>query len=289
MAMNNSSMRPLAWVTGAGGLIGNYLMRSATAQAPDWQVKGLTRRELELTDLRAVRELFKRERPQLLIHCAALSQSTLCQANPGAARRMNVEVTGVLAELAAEIPMLFFSTDLVFDGQAGNYDETAPVNPLGVYAETKVEAERLVLANPRHLVLRTSINTGRSPAGERSLNEQIYHSWEKGETLRLFTDEFRSPIDAQITARATWELATRNQPGLYHLCGSKRFSRWEIGQLLAAHRPDLTARLAPASRKDYPGAPRPADTSLNCAKAQALLSFRLPAFDEWIAAGPADW
>jgi dTDP-4-dehydrorhamnose reductase len=249
----------------------------------------LTRRELELTDFSAVRERFEKERPNLLIHCAALSQSPVCQANPAAARQLNVDVTEVLAELAAEIPMVFFSSDLVFDGQAGNYDEIAPVSPLGVYAETKVEAERLVLANPRHTVLRISINSGRSPAGDRSLNEQIYRSWQNGQALRLFTDEFRSPLDAQVTARATWELATRNQPGLYHVCGSKRLSRWEIGQLLAAHRPDLNPKLVPTSRKEYRGAPRPADTSLNCAKAQALLSFPLPAFDEWLTSGAADW
>jgi dTDP-4-dehydrorhamnose reductase len=257
--------------------------------APGWQVKGLTRRELDLTDFNAVRELFRKDRPGLVIHCAALSQSPVCQADPATARQMNVEVTRVLAELAAGIPLLFFSTDLVFDGAAGNYDETAPVSPLSVYAETKVEAERLVLANPRHTVLRTSINSGRSPAGDRSLNEQVYWSWEKGETLWFFTDEFRSPIDAQVTARATWELATRNEPGIYHVCGRKRLSRWEIGQLLAARRPDLNPKLVPTSRREYRGAPRPADPSLNCAKAQALLSFQLPGFDEWLASGEADW
>jgi len=281
--------RPLAWVTGAGGLIGNYLLELAEACAPSWRGRGLTRRELDLTDFSAVRELFRKECPALVIHCAALSQSPVCQADPAGARRANVEVTAVLAELAAAMPMLFFSTDLVFDGGAGNYDESARVNPLSVYAETKVAAEQIVLANPRHIVVRTSINTGRSPAGDRSLNEQIYRSWQRGENLRLFTDEFRSLIDAQVTARAVWELAMRNQPGLYHVAGRKKLSRWEIGRLLAARRPDLNPKLEPASRKEYRGAARPADTSLNCGKTQALLSFKLPAFDEWLAGGEANW
>src|SRR5262249_44427921 len=147
------------------------------------------------SDIGAVRELYRKEPPGLLIHCAAMSQSPACQADPASARRANVEVTRILAELAADIPLLFFSSDLVFDGRLGNYDETAAVSPLSVYAETKVAAEQLVLANPRHTVLRISINSGQSSAGDRSLNEQIYRSWLKGETLRLFTDEFRSPID----------------------------------------------------------------------------------------------
>ena len=287
--VENKDERPVAWVTGAGGLIGSYLLSLAESCAPSWQVKGLTRRELDLTDFKAVRELFRRDHPALVIHCAALSQSPACQADPAKARLVNVQVTAVLAELAAAIPMLFFSTDLVFDGQAGDYDESAKVNPLSVYAETKAAAEQIVLANPNHTVVRTSINTGRSAAGDRSLNEQIYSSWQRGETLRLFTDEFRSLIDARITARAVWELARRNQPGLYHVAGSKKLSRWEIGRLMSEHRPDLNPKLEPASRKEYRGAPRPADTSLNCDKVQALLSFKLPPFDEWLASGAADW
>jgi len=279
----------LAWITGAGGLIGNYLVSLAEGCAPSWRVKGLTRPELELTDFKALRELFRKDEPRLMIHCAALSQSPACQADPAKARLLNVEVTTALADLAAAIPMLFFSSDLVFDGEAGDYDETAKVNPLGVYAETKVAAEQIVLANPGHIVVRTSINTGRSPAGDRSLNEQLYRSWAKGETLRLFTDEYRSLIDARVTAQAVWELANRNQPGLYHIAGSKKLSRWEIGRLLAAHRPDLNPKLEPASREEYRGAPRPRDTSLNCSKAQTLLLFKLPAFEPWLSSGAADW
>jgi dTDP-4-dehydrorhamnose reductase len=115
-------------------------------------VKGLTRARLDLADSAAVRREFRRQRPKLVVHCAALSNSPECQANPALAREINVEATARLAELAADAFFVFFSSDLVFDGRAGNYDESAPVNPLSVYAETKVAAERVVLANPKHLV-----------------------------------------------------------------------------------------------------------------------------------------
>ena len=111
-------------------------------------------------------------------------------------------------------------------------------------------------------------------------------AWQAGQTLRLFTDEFRCPIAAEVTARAIWELAARNEPGLYHVAGSERLSRWQIGQLLAARWPELKPGLIPASLKEYAGAPRAPDTSLNCAKAQKLLSFRLPGLTEWLSAHP---
>jgi len=274
------------WITGAGGLIGSYLVRSAPCFAPDLKAVGLTRGTLDLTDTAAVRAEFRRRKPQLIFHCAALSKSPACEANPALARTLNVEVTARLAELAADIPLIFLSTDLVFDGQTGSYDETATVNPLSVYGETKVAAEQAVRANPRHTIIRTSLNGGTSPTGDRGFNEQMRHAWQAGQSCRLFTDEFRSPISAAVTARALWELAALNRPGLYHLAGSERLSRWQIGELLAARWPGLQPRIEAGSLKDYAGPPRAPDTSLNCAKVQKLLSFHLPGLTEWLAAHP---
>ncbi len=143
-----------------------------------------------------------------------------------------------------------------------------------------------MLANPKHTVIRTSLNGGVSPTGDRGFNEEIRRAWQEGRTLNLFTDEFRSPIPASATARAVWELARLEQTGLIHIAGSQRLSRWEIGQLLAARWPQLKPKLEPGSLKDYRGAPRAPDTSLNCAKAQALLSFPLPGLRDYLAAHP---
>lgn len=278
--------RNLVWITGAGGLIGNYLVQTAPAFAPNFQVRGLIRAQLDLTDFAAVEKAYGEDRPQIILHCAALSRSPVCQAQPRLACRINVEATVWLAGLAAEIPLIFFSSDLVFDGQEGSYAESAAAHPLGIYAETKAAAEQLILANPKHTVIRTSLNGGSSPAGGRAFNEELRRAWQAGQTVRLFTDEFRSPIPAVVTARAVWELVQKAPPGLYHVAGRERLSRWQIGQLIAARWPQLNPRLEPASLKDYPGPPRSPDTSLNCEKAQKFLSFPLPGLSEWLAARP---
>lgn len=276
------------WITGAGGLIGSYLVRTAPLLVPEATAVALTRQRLDLTDAPAVRAAFRRDHPLLLIHCAALSRSPACEANPALARRLNVEMTALLAELAADVPFFLLSSDLVFDGRSGNYDETALLNPLSVYAKTKAEAEQIVLANPKHTVIRTSLNGGTSPTGDRGFNEQMRRAWLAGQTLKLFTDEYRSPIPAEATARAIWELAARNHPGLYHVAGSERLSRWQIGQLLASRWPQLQPCIEPGSLKEYQGAPRAPDTSLNCAKAQKLLSFPLPGLTAWLATHPRE-
>ena len=157
------------WVTGAGGLIGNACVEVARAAGYPGRARPLMRAEIDLADFRAVERLFARESPTGVIHCAARSRSPACQADPAGARLQNVEVTRRLAELAAEVPMVFLSTDLVFDGRRdganGGYREDDAVNPLSVYAETKVEAEAWVRRNPRHAIVRTSLNFGRSPSG----------------------------------------------------------------------------------------------------------------------------
>ncbi len=274
------------WITGAGGLIGNYLARSAFQFFPDDRIVSLTRASLELTDSIAVGAEFQRQKPGLIIHCAALTQSPACQADPALARSINVDVTARLVDLAANIPLLFLSTDLVFDGRAGNYDENAAPNPLSVYAETKLEAEKIVLANPRHAVIRTSLNGGVSPTGDRGFNEQIYRAWHAGQHVKLFSDEYRSPICAEVTARAIWELVRQDKPGLYHIAGSERLSRWRIGELLAARHPELNPQIEKSSLTEYKGAHRAPDTSLNCAKVQDFLSFPLPGLTNWLAENP---
>jgi dTDP-4-dehydrorhamnose reductase len=278
--------KPLVWITGAGGLIGSHLVKSAKQLTRGWKFLPLTREKLDLSDFAAVDGLFAAQPPALIIHCAALSRMAACQADPALAERMNVSVAGHLCELAGKIPLIFFSTDLVFDGRKGDYVETDPVNPLSVYAKTKVRAEELVLRNSRHTVVRLALNTGRSPAGTRSFTEEMRAAFARGKALKLFTDEFRCPIPVQVTARAIWDLAQSGRPGLYHLAGREKLSRWEIGQMVASRWPDVQARIEPSSLKDYHGPSRPADTSLNCAKIADHLSFRLPGLSEWLRDNP---
>jgi dTDP-4-dehydrorhamnose reductase len=284
--LTEASTNPVVWVTGAGGLIGNYLVQTSRAGAPASSVIGLTREQLDLLDFPSVQRRFKQEKPSLVIHCAAITKSQTCQVQPELARKLNVEVTRFLAELAADATFVFFSTDLIFDGRKGNYAETDPANPLGVYAETKIAAEAIVAAHPRHLIIRTSLNGGRSPTGDRGFNEVLVQAWRAGRTVSLFEDEFRSPIAASETARAVWELIAYGATGTFHVAGAERLSRLQIGERLAARWASLNPRINRSSLKSYSGPPRAPDTSLNCAKAERLLSFPLPGLTDWLAANP---
>jgi dTDP-4-dehydrorhamnose reductase len=267
------------WVTGAGGLIGSHV---APAASTSWRAIALTRVDLDFGLFDEVRARFHQDRPNAIIHCAAMSRVAECEQNPDLAHRINVEATELLAQLAASIPFIYVSTDLVFDGAKGNYTEANSPNPLTVYARTKLEGEVAVLKNPRHTVIRTSLNGGASPYGDRSFTEQLITAWRADRVPKLFVDEFRSPIMASETSRAIWEMLDGGYTGLFHIAGAERLSRYQIGELLAPYVPRLNPQIEPASLRDYPGPPRAPDTSLVSDKAAALLSFPLPRFSDWL-------
>jgi dTDP-4-dehydrorhamnose reductase len=277
-------MRPRAIITGAAGLIGQYLLRSAPRWAPGWTVEGITRPQLDLTDHSAVSSAFHRFHPDLIIHCAALSRTKDCERDPETAKRINVDATRMLSQLARDIKFIFLSSGEVFDGSAGWYDETAEPDPINVYGRTKLEAERAVQRNPSHTVVRIVLTAGRSDGGDRSFVEEMSRVAKSGKDVTLYADEFRCPLPAGAIARALWELAIQDKPGLYHLGGRERLSRWEIGELLLPWYPELQGRLVRGASRNHTGAPRPLDLSLTCDKIQRVLTFPIPGFRSWLAA-----
>lgn len=275
-------MKRHAIITGAAGLIGQYFVKTAARWAPGWEVHGLTRAELDLTDHAAAEQAWQRLKPGAVIHCAALSRTKDCEHNPLLARRINVDATAHLARLSKDIPFIFLSSGEVFDGNAGWYRETDAAHPINVYGKTKLEAEQLVLQNPRHTVVRIVLTTGTLQQGDRSFVEEMCRSAKSGVNMTLYADEYRCPLPAGVIARAIWELAGKEAPGLYHLGGRERLSRWEVGEALLPWYPELQGHLIKGSARVHTGAPRPADLSLNCEKLQALLSFPLPGFRSWL-------
>jgi len=277
------NMAPRAIITGAAGLIGQYLVRTASRWAPGWDVQGLSRADLDLTDRANVERTWQSIKPNAVIHCAALSRTKDCEQNPDEARRINVEVTAYLAQLSQDIPFIFLSSGEVFDGRTGWYSERDEPNPINVYGKTKLEAEQAVLQNPRQTVVRIVLTAGTSETGDRSFVEDMCRTAKAGRDVTLYADEFRCPLPAAVIARVIWELVDSEQPGLYHLGGSDRLSRWEIGETLLPWCPELKSRLIRGSALNHVGSPRPADLSLRYDKIQNLLSFRIPGFREWLA------
>jgi len=233
-------------VTGAGGALGSVLMRELTrARRP---VEGIASPDGPLplhgvawrADLRDPRTYSERVRtlaPEVIVHLGAVSRPADAYRDPARARKVNVESTGVLLGLAAAVGARFVyaSTDLVFSGEEPPYDEEDPARPVSLYGRTKLEAESHVLAYPRGLVLRLPLLYG-FPAAARAPTffETVLERLRAGRSVKLFADEFRTPIWLEDAARACVRISATDLRGVMHLGGPERLSRLEMGERIAA-------------------------------------------------------
>jgi len=269
-------------ITGASGQLGAYLLRELASRrhrVVAWggrhhdQRFGFPLEPAELLDRDATVRAFHQARPDAILHAAAVSTVANCHADPLGAERVNVSGTQLLTELAcaAGTRLLFLSTDLVFAGDQGNYREDAATGPLSVYGRTKLAAEGVVLAEPRHSVVRLSLLFGPTLAGRPTFFDKQLAALRQKQPVALFTDEWRTPLSLATAARALVALAESEQGGLLHLGGPERLSRLEMGQRLARLL-DLDPAPIVACRRDEAPAPepRPCDTSLDSSRWRRL-------------------
>jgi dTDP-4-dehydrorhamnose reductase len=272
-------------VTGAGGLVGGRL---AVALARDFDVIGIVRNSrlpasltsepLDLADTPALVRALDRLRPGAIVHCAALANPDHCEADPEAAWRQNAEVPGAIARECQRRGLRFvsFSTDLVFDGAHAPYAEDSPARPILLYGRTKLAGENAALeAAPEAVVVRIPLAVGGGHGPRGTASEAIAWALAAGRTVRLFTDQYRTPSDPDSIAGAVLRLLRGTQRGRFHLGGRERVSRYELGLRVARLLGLPESGLEPTRAADTRiGAPRPSDVSLDSTRAERELGWR---------------
>jgi dTDP-4-dehydrorhamnose reductase len=205
-----------------------------------------------------------------------------CQEHPEQARRINVTVSARIAEITSRMKarLLYISTDSVFDGVRGHYSESDQPAPLNVYAQTKLQGEREVLAgNPSAAIARVNLY-GWNAQNKQGLAEWILGQLAAGNIVPGFCDTIFCPILANDLAEVLLAMVGRNLSGLYHVAGSEPVSKYEFARRVAltfGFDPGkvISARMAESKLK----APRPLNTSLNTGKICAALGRAMPDVD----------
>jgi len=277
-------------LTGASGFLGRRL---SPGLSKDWVVVPAGRAEagpgcLDLEDDGSIRRAFASIRPDVVVHAGAMALPDDCQRQPDRARRINVEATQVLAGLCAEAGarLVFFSTDLVFDGEKGRYDEEDEARPLSIYGRTKLDAEEAVLSGaPGAIVLRVSSAYGRPLGSRLCFVDELRRALSRGEAISAFVDQWRSPTAAdQLPELVLRVLAAPDLEGVFHWGGAERASRYETALALCralGFREDLVRPVRAADKRFI--APRPCDTSLDSSRLSAALGLAPPTLAEGFA------
>jgi dTDP-4-dehydrorhamnose reductase len=226
-------------ITGASGLLGINLALDAMSAH---EVIAVDRGKLsgtpfrivraDLLDAGAVDSALDAAQPDGVIHCAALADLEACEADSSLARRLNADLPGQLARACKErgIRLAHVSTDAVFDGsKQGAYTEADVPNPLGVYAQTKLEGEQAVEAEyPEAVVARVNFY-GWSLGGRRSLAEFFHNNLSTGKKVSGFTDVIFCPMLVNDTGRSLVKMLERGLSGLYHVVGPQPMSKYQFG------------------------------------------------------------
>ncbi len=220
-------------ITGGDGQLGQALQADPPAadeiipvDLPEWDITD-PRTSTRLADLR----------PQLVIHCAAMTDVDGCALHPDAAFRVNAMGTQnvALACQRAGAALVCISTNEVFDGVAGRpyieFDTPHPINP---YGASKLAGE-VVAARLLHALYVVRIAwlfappgiARRTRTGPGNFVTKILARAEQQSALRVVTDEVANPTYAPDLAAAIWQLVATGHYGIYHLVNEGVCSRYE--------------------------------------------------------------
>lgn len=281
----------LVLVTGASGVLGWHLCRYLSQQGHQVAgtycrhrpgLPGVEVHQLDLEIGGKGLEMARSLPSRAVVHSAALCNPDRCEKDPARTDRINVEGTRELLEgLRERVPLIYISTDLVFDGLRGDYRESDPVDPPNAYARSKQTAERLVLERENSVVVRMAkVYTAGSPFSNCFV-DWMRQRFAEGGPVPLYHDQYRSPVWVGDVARAVELLfQTERRHRLYHLGGPERMNRVRFGELYAQSH-GLDQGLIESVSSDVAGqATRGKDCSLNSSRFVEEFSFRLTRVEE---------
>ena len=285
-------------MVGASGLLGAYLHNSFAESGPTigtgFDHGGGELATLDIRDEDAARALLAEHRPRTVVCAAAVSNVERCETDPEWSSEINVDGTLALARAAAAVgaTFVFLSSEYVFDGLEGPYDETARTRPLNQYGRQKQHVERLLPAVTAcdFVIARVSCLYGHERTGKNFVH-QLWSAASEGREFRAPSDQIGTPTAVANAADVIRELVLRGARGIYHVAGPEPMLRSQFA-LLAARELGLEPGLVRPTPTAELGllAPRPMGAGLLTERVREATGRRLwpprEGIREMVAEGP---
>ena len=270
-------------VTGGSGLVGNKLVKELVTRGHDviaiynsrkpsdpYNIKWI---QLDITLRYKLEDLIYKERPNVIVHAAALTDVDVCEVEKGKAWQVNVEATRSIAKATKTINafLIYISTDYVFDGEKGKYKEEDIPSPINHYGITKLIGEEIVKSSEiLYSIVRISAPFG---MGGNKKGFALYAAEKlmKGEEIKALIDQYVSPTYNVFLARCIASVVEKKIPGVLHIAG-ERMNRYEFAIKIAEYLGVSKSLVKPAKMAEMQNwiAKRPRDSSLDTSKAKNI-------------------
>ena len=213
-------------VTGVKGQLGHDIVNECKEK--NIEAVGVDIEEMDITDAKKVAEVIKEGNYDAVIHCAAWTAVDKAEDEVELCTKVNVDGTRNIANICKEldIPMMYFSTDYVFDGQGETewkeYDERDPLN---VYGQTKYEGELIVETLPKHFIVRIAWVFGVN--GNNFIKTMLRLGKERG-AVCVVDDQIGSPTYTYDLSKLVVDMIQTDKYGIYHATNEGLCSWYEF-------------------------------------------------------------
>jgi dTDP-4-dehydrorhamnose reductase len=286
-------------ITGSNGLLGQKLIQ-LLINDPDFEVIGTARgknrlpfsegysyQEMDITNKDSIFTVFEQNKPDIVIHTAAMTNVDQCETEKDACWDQNVNAVEYLIEACTVYNSFFLhlSTDFIFDGKSGPYSETDAANPISFYGWSKLAAEHLVTNSAcKWAIARTVLVYGLAHDMSRTnIILWVKNSLEAQKPIKVVTDQWRTPTLAEDLAKGCILIAKKEAEGIFNISGKDFLSPYEMAILTADYfklNKDLISKADSSTFSQT--AKRPPKTGFVLEKAQNVLNYSPVSFTEGI-------
>lgn len=293
-------------ITGANGLLGQHLVQEllhqqftvvATSKGPNRlpfePSEQFIYRSLDITDELMLEKTMEEEKPDVVVHSAAMTQVDDCEKNPDLCEKINVYgTTQLLVDAEAHSKyIIYLSTDFVFDGMNGLYREDDDLRPVNFYGFTKMQAEAIMHTSEiPWAIVRTCLVYGNPLQGTRSnIVNWVRESLQEGKPIQVVSDQLRTPTYVGDLAKGIIEMIKRKSTGIFHLSGKEELTPYQIAMKTADYFSLDKSLITEVTADTFTqAAKRPPKTGFNISKAEKELGYKPRSFEEGLKAiGPA--
>lgn len=267
-------------ITGGSGLLGQYLNIHLSKQNDILTLYNsnigncsiFNSQKIDLQNKEQLKRIFVEFNPQVVIHAAAITNTVLNSSiSSKEIFNINVNVTQYLAQLCNQYnsKMLYLSTDLVYAGYRGSMlKEDAKLIPISIYAETKLMGEiKIQNTTDNFIILRLALLFGFGLNHSSNHFHKMFYSLKSAKPVKLFIDQFRTPISLMEAARIINEIISMDlKSEIINVGGLERVSRFELGERLCRIAGFDKNLLIKITMDEIPELPKVEDVSLNTDK-----------------------